>query len=238
MSQLSVFMATLDTSQTDDPFLYKGTTAADFAVAINSKTIKEVGRYGKWLFILFDSEPHVLMHFGMTGFVKVAADMLVQCQEAQNLILRKVRGKSIIPYKRGLDGDRIVEQVEKEWPLPYWKSHWTFDDGMEMLHCDQRRLGHVHLFEGDPLETGPLKNLGFDPLLSMPSTQEFKALVQKRRKPIKSLLLDQTFVAGVGNWIADEVTLKLHQSDNRHPSSCSVRSSTIPKCTQKTVRIA
>lgn len=39
----------------------------------------------------------------------------------------------------------------------------------------------------------------------MPSIDEFKPLVLKRSCPIKALLLDQSFSAGVGNWVADEI---------------------------------
>lgn len=36
----------------------------------------------------------------------------------------------------------------------------------------------------------------------MPTIEEFKPLVLKRSCPIKALLLDQSFSAGVGNWVA------------------------------------
>ncbi len=36
----------------------------------------------------------------------------------------------------------------------------------------------------------------------MPKLEQFKALVLKRSCPIKALLLDQSFSAGVGNWVA------------------------------------
>ncbi|KAF8344037.1 uncharacterized protein EI90DRAFT_3028057, partial [Cantharellus anzutake] len=44
----------------------------------------------------------------------------------------------------------------------------------------------------------------FDPILSISSLEEFSSGVFKRGLPIKSLLLDQTFSVGVGNWVADE----------------------------------
>ncbi|KAK1226969.1 hypothetical protein PQX77_010037 [Marasmius sp. AFHP31] len=39
----------------------------------------------------------------------------------------------------------------------------------------------------------------------MPTLDDFSTLVLKRSCPIKALLLDQSFSAGVGNWVADEV---------------------------------
>jgi len=47
-----------------------------------------------------------------------------------------------------------------------------------------------------------LNELGFDPILKMPDFETFAAGVKKRKVPIKALLLDQSFSAGVGNWVA------------------------------------
>lgn len=38
----------------------------------------------------------------------------------------------------------------------------------------------------------------------MPNLEDFKPLVLRRKCPIKALLLDQTFSAGVGNWVAGQ----------------------------------
>jgi len=56
-----------------------------------------------------------------------------------------------------------------------------------------------------PLTEPPISTLGFDPLISKPSRDEYASLVVKRKCPIKALLLDQSFNAGVGNWVADEI---------------------------------
>jgi len=56
-----------------------------------------------------------------------------------------------------------------------------------------------------PLTEPPISELGFDPILSMPDLADFSTKLLKRTCPIKALLLDQSFSAGVGNYIADEV---------------------------------
>lgn len=75
----------------------------------------------------------------------------------------------------------------------------------EIAFLDARRLGRVRLVNGSPLESPPISDLGFDPILSMPDLPTFSSLVLKRSCPIKALLLDQSFSAGVGNWVADEI---------------------------------
>jgi formamidopyrimidine-DNA glycosylase len=71
----------------------------------------------------------------------------------------------------------------------------------ELAFSDARRLGRVRLAV-HPKEEPPISELGFDPILSMPPLWEFQALVLKRSCPIKALLLDQSFSAGVGNYLA------------------------------------
>lgn len=42
-------------------------------------------------------------------------------------------------------------------------------------------------------------------MLSLPPADVFNQLVLRRAVPVKALLLDQSFSAGVGNWVADEI---------------------------------
>lgn len=71
----------------------------------------------------------------------------------------------------------------------------------EVAFLDARRLGRIRLCKS-PLTEPPISNMGFDPILSMPDIEDFSRGVLKRACPIKALLLDQSFSAGVGNWVA------------------------------------
>jgi formamidopyrimidine-DNA glycosylase len=71
----------------------------------------------------------------------------------------------------------------------------------ELAFTDARRLGRIRLC-ASPLTEPPISELGFDPILCMPPLEKFTQLVSKRSCPIKALLLDQSFSAGVGNWVA------------------------------------
>ena len=73
-------------------------------------------------------------------------------------------------------------------------------DAIELAFTDPRRLGRIRLCAS--LDEPPISELGFDPILSMPALEDFTKLVLRRSCPIKALLLDQSFSAGVGNWVA------------------------------------
>ena len=66
------------------------------------------------------------------------------------------------------------------------------------------------------MEEPPISALGFDPILSMPSVEDFAEKVLARSCAIKALLLDQSFSAGVGNWIAGPL---LRNSSERRATS-------------------
>ena len=67
-----------------------------------------------------------------------------------------------------------------------------------------------------PLPAQPVSALGFDILLDRPTVEDLAAGLGKRKSAIKTVLLDQSFAAGVGNWVADEVR------DDRNCSGPSV----------------
>lgn len=81
----------------------------------------------------------------------------------------------------------------------------TPGETIQLAFLDARRLGRIRL-RLQPSKEPPISELGFDPLLSMPTVKEFASLVSKRSCAIKALLLDQSFSAGVGNWVAGNVT--------------------------------
>ncbi|XP_026387613.1 formamidopyrimidine-DNA glycosylase-like isoform X1 [Papaver somniferum] len=73
-----------------------------------------------------------------------------------------------------------------------------------MSFTDKRRFAKVRLLK-DPTLKPPISELGPDALLEPMTTDEFFQLLRKKKIAIKPLLLDQSFISGIGNWIADEV---------------------------------
>jgi formamidopyrimidine-DNA glycosylase len=90
----------------------------------------------------------------------------------------------------------------------FLKLELEFDDGTRIAMSDPRRLGRIRL-RHDPARTPPISALGRDAWRQLPPPDRFAAELKKRTAPVKAVLLDQGFLAGIGNWIADEV---LYQS--------------------------
>jgi len=81
----------------------------------------------------------------------------------------------------------------------------TLTDGLQLRFADQRQFGRLLLGTERELRTaGVLPRLGPDPLTEEFTLERFSALLARRRRPVKAVLLDQSLIAGLGNIYADE----------------------------------
>ena len=78
---------------------------------------------------------------------------------------------------------------------------FLLDDNRELRYTDARRFGRLAYLSEGPLAE-ELRVFGADPLEI--TSEEFVEQTRSRRARIKALLLDQTFLRGVGNIYADE----------------------------------
>lgn len=97
------------------------------------------------------------------------------------------------------------------WPPKHWKFHLqTEQPAVEVAFTDPRRFGRVRLVDcpGESIRKfSPLVENGPDPVVDTDVfTKDYlRGRMRSRRVPIKALILDQTVISGVGNWVGDEV---------------------------------
>ena len=77
--------------------------------------------------------------------------------------------------------------------------------GVEVRLVDPRTFGFVAVYTPEELDASPLADLGPDALDALPRAPALARRMAGRSVPIKPLLLDQRFLAGLGNIYADEV---------------------------------
>lgn len=163
--------------------------------ALVGATVRAVHRRGKHLWLELDRRPWPLFHFGMTGAF-------------------------VIPDVAPLPLESSPKKADLTWPPRFSKIHMVFDDGAELAMVNKRRLGRIRLRD-DPATESPIADLGFDPYLELPPLAEFRERLARRKVTLKGLLLDQSFAAGVGNWIADEVLFQARLDPRRTANSLS-----------------
>ncbi|BFG24720.1 hypothetical protein CerSpe_109930 [Prunus speciosa] len=163
----------------DDPKVIDGVSRADFEASLLGKTIISAHRKGKNLWLRLDSPPFPSFQFGMAGAIYI-------------------KGVAVTKYKRS-----AVKDTD-EWPSKYSKLFVELDDGLEFSFTDKRRFARVRLLK-DPASVPPISELGPDALLEPMTGDELFESLSKKKIAIKTLLLDQSYISGIGNWVADEV---------------------------------
>jgi formamidopyrimidine-DNA glycosylase len=78
------------------------------------------------------------------------------------------------------------------------------DDGSDVIYRDIRRFGTWQLLEIEDLQPYLDKRIGREPLVRSFTSRRLAEALEGRRAPLKSALLDQRRLAGVGNIYADE----------------------------------
>jgi formamidopyrimidine-DNA glycosylase len=81
-----------------------------------------------------------------------------------------------------------------------------FQQGGDLRFIDPRTFGEMFVAAGDELgKVKELDHIAIDPLEDTFTWQEFSAELARRAAKLKSLLMDQKFVSGLGNIYSDEV---------------------------------
>lgn len=156
---------------------------AGLKTALVDETIAGVGRRGKYLLIALSGGRTVLSHLGMTGTYRFTLG-----GPAEPTRHHRVPGGH----------DHMI------WSLVH-PDHGAFD----LIYSDARRFGFVDLFE-DPAESSYLAGLGPEPLSNAFDAAYLAARLAARKAPIKTALLDQRVIAGLGNIYVCEALYRAH----------------------------
>ncbi len=154
-----------------------------FADAVAGRRIESVGRRAKMLVVGLSGDAALTIHLKMTGQLFV------------------------VPAETPED--------------PYIRLVLELEDGRELRFRDIRKFGKIGLYGRDPVTgelvtevggAGVFAAIGPEPLDPDFTLRDFRRRLRRRKGRLKPLLLDQSFLAGVGNIYADEAlwTSRLH----------------------------
>jgi formamidopyrimidine-DNA glycosylase len=148
---------------------------------VTGATIEGLGRRGKYLLLALSGARTLVMHLRMTG----------------NLVL--VEGDDILDPSEG----RLLYQGERTTEERHLRARFVLDDGRQLWFTDPRRFGEAFLIDDADLPARFAK-LGVEPFSPEFTAAELGRVAAGRTAPLKSFLLDQSKIAGVGNIYADE----------------------------------
>lgn len=171
---------------------------------IVGKKILDVSRRAKYILIHLENGFTMIIHMKMTGH-------LMYGEYLQN---KKYNGREWpwIP-------------VDKDSPLndPYNRHiHVVFalSNKKQLAFCDSRKFGTISVQKTDTLHTEKLSHLGPEPLEKSFTVNNFKErMLKSPLRAIKTVLMDQTIVSGIGNIYSDEMLHLSHIKPSRAPKS-------------------
>ena len=83
---------------------------------------------------------------------------------------------------------------------------FKLDNDSELRYMDVRKFGKMHLIPKDKIkDIGPLIDLGLEPWDKKLNVSYLRDKYKNKKLPIKSVLLDQSIIVGIGNIYADEI---------------------------------
>jgi len=144
--------------------------------------IKKIVRRSKFLLLFFNKDFVLLVHLGMTGKFLI--------KKNNNSILSKRYHSDLLYSKHN--------HIE-----------FLFSDKTLLIYNDVRRFGFFILENIKNINNNKfLKNLGPEPFSNKLTVNIIKNKIKKTSRNLKSCLMDQKFIAGIGNIYASEILFK------------------------------
>ncbi|WP_405381736.1 bifunctional DNA-formamidopyrimidine glycosylase/DNA-(apurinic or apyrimidinic site) lyase [Phascolarctobacterium sp.] len=123
-------------------------------------------------------------------------------RKGKYLVLETAPNQQLIVHLR-MTGALIAQSSEQPEPA-YAKIRFDLTDGVTMWFTDIRTFGTLYLVTDHDAYIEGYETLGPEPLSAGLTLAYLAPLVAKSRKPIKTFILDQHIIAGLGNIYADE----------------------------------
>jgi formamidopyrimidine-DNA glycosylase len=175
----------------EDDIVFGSAPRESYIEAFSNGSIRSVGRKGKYFWFETQDGPTVFAHLGMAGWVRQLGADSIRLKEHGNA-----------PF----EDDAGVPR--------FWKWILTNESGERFVMTDGRRFSRVWLGES-PETDARVAALGPDCFLSPQPLDYWREHFKKRSIAIKTALMQQQFVSGIGNWIADEVLFHAEVAPSR-----------------------
>lgn len=165
-----------------------------FTKRLTGREVTKLKRRAKYLLAELDSGETLVVHLGMSGSMSVYVE-----GRARKL------GRYLYDSAPAEAGHGKHDHVVIETDAP-----------ARIVYTDHRRFGLMTLIETDKLENHPLfDGLGIEPLSQGFDAAYLKDALAGKKTPIKSALLDQRVIAGLGNIYVCEALYRAHISPKR-----------------------
>ena len=119
----------------------------------------------------------------------------------------KLDDGNVLVIHLGMSGQLLRAKSARERMPKHTHVVIVFTQGGQLRYVDPRTFGELFVAAPEDIdkEVPELAHLGIDPLEDAMSWAVFGRMLQAKRTKLKPLLMDQKFVAGIGNIYSDEI---------------------------------
>ena len=146
---------------------------------LKNKKINKISRISKYLIFHLNNNTFLIIHLGMTGTIHLSVKKNYRNTNVS------FYGSSNLPVKH----NHII----------------IFLENYKFIYNDPRRFGFIKIFKNKNNLDFFFNNVGPEPLNKEFKTSYIYNYFKKKKKCIKSFLLDKKFVSGIGNIYASEI---------------------------------
>ncbi|MGQ0679067.1 MAG: bifunctional DNA-formamidopyrimidine glycosylase/DNA-(apurinic or apyrimidinic site) lyase [Actinomycetota bacterium] len=145
-------------------------------------------------------------HQDRSGFeAPLAGRTILEVQRRGKFLIHVLDEKLALVVHLGMSGQLLLGM-----PADPYANHthveFDFEDGDQLRYVDPRTFGQLFVVErSEAGEIAELDRLGMDPLVAPMPWREFSVALAGRKTKLKSLLMDQSFICGIGNIYSDEM---------------------------------
>ena len=152
-----------------------------------------------------------------TFFTSLVGEKILNISRRSKYLLFHFKNKILLAHL-GMSGKLLVRRrndnrffktsfyYDMNFPEKHNHLKFILSNDLELIYNDVRRFGFFKLYNTTQVnKISFLKKLGLEPFSRKFNLYYFKKFTLKKKKNIKSLLMDQTFVSGLGNIYVNEI---------------------------------
>lgn len=161
------------------------------------------------------TEPSVLTGLSAKQFGIALEDKVLESTRRHGKYLFiKLNNHAWIVFHFGMTGFVRYYQDDSKAP-EHVRCTLEFENGYKLVYDSQRKLGRIGLIK-DLEQFIKRQNLGIDALSRALDLERFTDLLQSRRGAVKTFLMNQSVIAGIGNIYSDEILFQsgIHPKKN------------------------
>ncbi len=197
------------------------TTVTDLSKVIVGRKVTDLWTDTPKRFSVLSRDGGVIVGRKIKAVSRRGKNIVIDLSDGKKILIHQKISGHLLFGKWSFDGERWVAKndILQEKVNSYLRFIFTLDNGKMIGLSDPRKFAKVEVWDGEDLERKLSSEIGPDAMEV--GKEEFKERVFGKGSIIKTVLMDQTVISGIGNIYSDEMLWDSRISPYRRPKELS-----------------